>query len=117
MTDLDCLVINSELAKPESERQKIMLLQNFVVDLDNMVAYFHGSKQAKIDFHVQLTDQNNRDRSRISQRKTDAKELVIDNKDYDGFAKEMNAYGFLWEEVHNGFDRENNGKLKLPSPN
>ena len=26
MTDLDSLVINSELARPESERQKIMLL-------------------------------------------------------------------------------------------
>ena len=119
LTDLDAVCINLQLAKPKTQRKNIIVLQHFVVDIENMIAYHFGSKNEMAIFYVQLTEQNDRSRSRISQRKTNGKDLVIDTKSNDGFAKDFNEYGFLWEEFHNGWKREEDGigKPKLPSAN
>ena len=122
LTDLDAVCINLQLAKPKTQRKNIIVLQHFVVDIENMIAYHFGSKNEMAIFYVQLTEQNDRSRSRISQRKTNSKDLVIDTKSNDGFAKDFNEYGKLWEEFHNGWNRkeyEEDGieNLKLPSAN
>ena len=87
MTDLDAVCINLQLAKPKAERTNIIVLQHFVVDIENMIGYHFGFINEKKIFHVQLTQQNDRSRSRISQRKSNAKDLIIETKFNDGFAK------------------------------
>ena len=77
-----------------------------------MVGYNYGSKMAKIDFVVVKSSNNDRRRSRLSQRKSNGNDLLIDD-----FARQAGEYGVMWAFKFNGggeFDKI--FKLKWPSP-
>ena len=75
-----------------------MQLEDFVVDVGNMVAYPRASPYAIIGFKVVRTDQNNRTRSRLSSRKPLDMATANHPKASTFFAKKFAEFGNTWWE-------------------
>ena len=70
-SDFDCIAIHEACQKLEEQpySSPFVHLQDFIVDVGNMMAYPRFSPLGLIAFKVVRTDQNDRTRSRLSSRK------------------------------------------------
>lgn len=89
------------------------------MDVLNLVAYKYEMQTGRIDFSVGRSMGNIRSRSRLSQRKSNGNDLIIDDK----FAKEACEYGNHWVDFDLGKlgQKEKNYKgderwVHLPTP-
>ena len=108
MTDLDSMVLNMRLQQIGKYKSHFVYLQDFYVDLANMVAYNFDRVGNLARAVVFRTSSNDRRRSMRTERKTDSNDLVLGDFS-DNFAKEYGEYGNMWAKQYNDG--------KLPSPN
>jgi len=100
MTDLDSMVLNMRLQQIGKYKSKFVYLQDFYVDLANMVAYNFGRVGNLARAVVFRTSSNDRRRSMRTERKTDSNDLVLGDFS-DNFAKEAGEYGKMWAKKYN----------------
>ena len=103
-SDFDCMAIHEAKQKLDQEATEAALVQleDFVVDVGNMVAYPRASPFAIIGFKVFRTDQNDRGRSRLSSRKPLDMATANHPKASSFFAKKAGEFGFKWMLECNG---------------
>ena len=97
-SDFDCMAIHEAKQKLDQEATESALVQleDFVVDVGNMVAYPRASPYAIIGFKVFRTDQNDRGRSRLSSRKPLDMATANHPAVSSFFAKKFAEFGNTW---------------------
>ena len=113
LTDLDCIAIREakKFLEAHPGSSPILHLEDLVIDVSNMVAYWRNSPYAYIQFKVFATANNERTRSRLSSRKPFDVATVTDAASTSFFAKELAEFGATWGLKCSG----ENDKLALPS--
>ena len=67
LTDFDSVILNQTLSENPDSLKEVPYI--FLVDVKNMLMFKKFSKYGKIEFKLSRTGQNDRSRSRISNRK------------------------------------------------
>ena len=103
-SDLDSIAIEEAKQRWEKQRRKSpwVHLEDFIVDVGNMVAYPRFSPLGLVAFKVVRTDHNDRARSRISSRKPLDMASANNPIASSYFAKKMAEFGNTWFEECNG---------------
>lgn len=103
LTDLDNIAVRQYLICFNIARsagkslRPFLYLEEFMVDVENMLVYKYGSSFKRTIFRLVCTERNDRRRAQRTQRRDTDMRLVTDHID-DKFAKENGEYGKLWKE-------------------
>ena len=95
-TDIGNMAINDLLRriKEDPTLPPFVYIDDFIVDVKNQVAYY-----GKYRYLVFLSDENDRGRSRLSSRKGDAHQFLLDtSKLKNKFAERIGDVGHTWAE-------------------
>jgi len=83
-----------------------------------MIGFKNGSRKCIIDFKVYKNENNDRKRSRMSQRKSNSNDIALQNFE-DLFAQKTAQFALLWSWKYNGGNEVDKYvfNIKLPSLN
>ena len=103
-SDLDCMAISEakQRCKQKPDQSPLVHLEDFIVDVANMVAYPRFSPFGLIAFKVVRTDHNDRTRSRLSSRKPLEMATINHPTASTFFAKKMREFADAWYNEYNG---------------
>lgn len=113
LSDLDSLAINVKLlllGYDTSDTHPFVHLNNYIIDIENMIGFMDNVGTAKNRVKVMRTVSNDRRRSRLSAQKGNGFDFTFINTYKETFAKEIGEFAYLWRKTYNG------GSGNYPTP-